>query len=490
MTVASEAVRDTEAVELPPQDLHAEQATLGAMLVEPGAATRALAAVAAEDFYREAHRVIFKAIGAVHEREEPVDIVTVSAELRRLEKLDAVGGPAYLAALIRETPTAAHVVRYAKIVAEKAALRRLIRAGAEIGAIGYSNPSDVDDAVDQAERIIFDVAQRRIERDFVEIKPVIKATFDVMDERYNTGESVTGIPTGIDLFDERTAGLQRSNLIIVAGRPSMGKTSLAVNNFALHAAVNLNVPVGIFSLEMSKEQLAEGLLCSLARVDSWRVRRAEQLRDQDWQRIGDAAARLAESPIFIDDSPAISVLEMRAKARRINAEHDVRLIILDYLQLARGERSPESRYHEISMIARSLKGMARELDVPVVAVSQLSRAVERREDKRPILSDLAESGNIEAEADIVAFIYRASYYERKRSFQGGQVATATARSGQPVPAAADTGVEGDRAEIIISKHRGGPIGTVHVRFLDKYRVFQNEAPQYAGHEPSAATAGA
>ncbi|MGD8237797.1 MAG: replicative DNA helicase [Armatimonadota bacterium] len=486
--MASEVHEDAAAVELPPQDLHAEQATLGGMLVEPGAATRALAAVSADDFYREAHRVIVEAIASVHEREEPVDLVTVSAELRRLEKLDAVGGPAYLTAVIRETPTAAHVVRYAKMVAEKAALRKLISAGADIRAIGYSNPEDVDAAIDEAERIIFDVAQRRIERDFVEIRPVVKAAFDVMDQRYHTGEAVTGIPTGVDVFDEMTAGLQRSDLIVIAGRPSMGKTSLAVNNIALHAATVMNVPVGIFSLEMSKEQLAEGLLCSLARVDSWRVRRAQRLRDEDWQRIGEAAGRLADSPIFIDDSPAISVLEMRAKARRLKSEHDVQCLILDYLQLARGERSPESRYQEISMIARALKGMARELAVPVVAVSQLSRAVERREDKRPILSDLAESGNIEAEADIVAFIYRPSYYERKRSVRGSQ---AGASAGAPADATAvspGTDAEGDRAELIVAKHRGGPVGTVHISFLDKYRCFENEAPQYAGHEPAPADA--
>ncbi len=480
--MASDVRDDDTAVELPPQDLHAEQAALGAMLVEPGAATRALASVDADDFYREAHRVIFEAIRTVHEREEPVDLVTISAELRRIEKLDAVGGPAYLTAVIRESPTAAHVVRYAKIVTEKAALRKLITAGAEIRAIGYSNPSDVDDAIDGAERLIFDVAQRRIERDFVEIRPIVKATFDVMDQRYHMGEAVTGIPTGVDELDEITAGLQRSDLVIVAGRPSMGKTSLAVNNFALHAATVMNVPVGIFSLEMSKEQLAEGLLCSLARVDAWRVRRAQRLRDEDWQRIGEAAGRLADAPIFIDDSPAISVLEMRAKARRLKTEKDVQLLILDYLQLARGDRSPESRYQEISMIVRSLKGMARELRIPVVAVSQLSRSVERREDKRPILSDLAESGNIEAEADIVAFIYRPSYYERKKSVGSGK-AGATGVTAQPPAASPPQDGEGDRAEIIIAKHRSGPVGTIHARFLEKYRCFENEAPQYAGHAP-------
>jgi len=413
--VASELQEQETSVELPPQDLHAEQATLGAMLVEPGAATRALAAVSGDDFYREAHRVILEAIAVVHERDEPVDLVTISAELRRVEKLDAVGGPAYLAAIIRETPTAAHVVRYAKIVAEKAALRKLISAGAEIRAIGYSNPPDVDDAIDEAERVIFDVAQRRIERDFVEIRPIVKAAFDVMDQRYHTGEAVTGVATGVALFDEMTAGLQRSDLIVIAGR---------------------------------------------------------------------------DSPIYIDDSPAISVLEMRAKARRLKAEHDVQCLILDYLQLARGERSPENRYQEISMIARSLKGMARELEVPVVAVSQLSRAVERREDKRPILSDLADSGNIEAEADIVGFIYRPSYYERKRSVQAGQVGAAAGPQAQPTAAAQPAGAEGDRAEIIIAKHRSGPVGTVHVRFLDRFRCFENEAPQYAGQEPAAAVEGA
>ena len=451
------------AVELPPQDLHAEQATLGAMLVEPGAATRALAAVSADHFYREAHTVIFKAIGAVHEREEPVDIVTVSAELRRLEKLDAVGGPAYLAALIRETPTAAHVVRYGKIVAEKAALRRLISAGADIGAIGYSNPSDVDAAIDEAERIIFDVAQRHVQRDFRHVARAVKETFDALDARAQAGDGLHGVPTGLSGLDELTGGLQPSDLVIVAGRPSMGKTSLCINNFAVHAAVACGIPVGIFSLEMSKQQLTEAWLCAVGEVDSRRMRRPSRLSDDDWRGIGDAAGTLTDSPIFIDDTPGISLLEMRGKARRLKTEHDVGLIILDYLQLVKAGAGHESRYAEVSHIARSLKGMARELDVPVVAVSQLSRAVERRPEKRPMMSDLADSGNIEAEADLVALLYRPSYYERK----GEQVYS---------------GESPDRAELIIAKHRRGPIGPVFLQFIPAWRIFEDEGNARRGRE--------
>jgi replicative DNA helicase len=470
---------------LPPQDLHAEQAALGAMLVEPGAVTRGLSAVAADDFYRDAHKAIYEAIRAVNGREEPVDLVTVSNELRRLGKLDSIGGPAYLQALIHETPTAAHVVRYANIVAEKALLRRLIAAGAEITALGFSSPESPDAAVDSAESLIFSLAQRRITRDFEHVGPIVKQAFDIIDQRYHEGEVVTGIPTGLVELDEMTAGLQRGDLVIVAGRPSMGKSSLAVNNIALNAAIEAKVGVGIFSLEMSKSQLAEGLLCSLASVDAWRIRRADRLRDEDWARIGDAAGILAESPLYIDDSPGLSVLEMRGKARRLKAEHGVGLVIVDYLQLASGGKQMDSRYQEISLIARALKGMARELEIPVIAVSQLSRAVERREDKRPILSDLAESGTIEAEADIVAFLFRESYYEKREAArkrleqQRGGIAPAAGRPG-PRPEDATAA----RAELIVAKHRTGPVGTIYVHWVDKYRRFENETTQYDAAPPA------
>ncbi|MFQ6131515.1 MAG: replicative DNA helicase [Armatimonadota bacterium] len=466
---------------LPPQDLHAEQATLGSMLLEPGAATRVLAQLDAEDFYREAHQSIFGAIQEVHGRQEPVDIVTVTSELRRLEQLDQVGGPAYLAALIDETPTAAHAVRYAKIVAEKSTLRKLIAAASEIIGLAHESPADVDEAVDKAERLIFALAQRRISREFVQVGTVLKEFFDILEQR-GTVTGITGVPSGLAPLDEVTAGFQRSDLIIVAGRPSMGKTSLVVNNIAAHASVEAGVPVGIFSLEMSRQQIAEMLLCGHARVDAWRMRKG-MLRDRDWELIGNALHRLPQANIYIDDTPGISVLEMRAKARRLKSEFNIGMLIVDYLQLAAGERASESRYQEISEIARSLKAMARELAVPVLACSQLSRAVERREDKRPILSDLAESGNIEAEADLVVFLFRPSYYERKRRTDrqegAAQVAgpsAAAEEAGPPAPTA-------DPAELIIAKHRAGPVRTVPAAFVEDYRRFEPAAREYTGYEP-------
>ncbi len=476
---------------LPPQDLHAEQATLGSMLLEPGAATRVLAQLEPADFYREAHQSIYGAIQEVHRRNEPVDIVTVAAELRRLEALDEVGGPAYLTALIDETPTAAHAARYAKIVAEKATLRRLIAAGHEMAAIAFGNPANVDQAVDHCEQMIFGLAQHRIGRHFVPIGPVVKDVFEVMDKRYHDRGFLTGIPSGLPDLDELTAGLQRSDLVIVAGRPSMGKTSLAVNNLALHAAVNQRVPVGIFSMEMSRQQIAEMMLCALAGVSAWRMRKGA-LRDQDWAKIGAALGKLPEAPIYIDDTPAISSLEMRAKARRLKSEYGIELLIVDYLQLATSESRTENRYQEISAIARSLKAMARELGVAVVACSQLSRAVERREDKRPILSDLAESGSIEAEADLVAFVYRPSYYERRQ--QAEQARRGAARQAQPATPAAQAAAAGDGsqvradpAELIVAKHRSGPVDTVRLAFVEDYRRFAPAAPGYAGYEPPPAT---
>jgi len=468
---------------LPPQDLHAEQATLGSMLLEPGAATRVLSQLDAEDFYRGAHQTIFEAIQEVHGRQEPVDIVTVTSELRRLGELDEVGGPAYLAALIDETPTAAHAVRYAKIVAEKSTLRKLISAGSEIIGLAHDSPADVDEAVDKAERLIFALAEHRISREFVPVGTVLKDFFDVLEGR-GAGAGLTGVPSGVSALDEVTAGFQRSDLIIIAGRPSMGKTSLVVNNVAAHAAIEAGVPVGIFSLEMSRQQIAEMLLCGQARVDAWRMRKG-MLRDRDWELIGNALHRLPQAHIYIDDTPGISVLEMRAKARRLKSEQNIGLLIVDYLQLAVGERAAESRYQEISEIARSLKAMARELAVPVLACSQLSRAVERREDKRPILSDLAESGNIEAEADLVVFLYRPSYYDRKtRADQQARARPTAAASAEE--AAAVPPPFADPAELIIAKHRAGPVRSVPVAFVENFRRFEPAAREYTGYEPEAA----
>ncbi len=469
---ANRAPRSPESLadRIPPQDLESEQATLGAMLVEAGATARAMSLVREEDFYREAHRLIYRAMMDVHGRNEPVDIVTVSAELRRVGKLDAVGGGEYLTALISEVPTAAHVQRYSAIVAEKSVLRQMIEAGSEIQGLAYDNPLDVGEVLDRAEQRIFEIAQRRVTSDFTHIGPAIMETFEKLDRKFNEPGFYTGVPTGIKDLDELTSGLQRGDLIIVAGRPSMGKTSLAVANFALHSAVQHQVGVGIFSLEMSKSQLAEMLLCAHARVNSYHLRRGHA-GQEDWNRIGRALADLPTAPIYIDDTPGIPILELRSKARRLKAQHNIGLIIVDYLQLCTtGGRATESRYEEVSAVARALKGLAREVEVPVVALSQLSRLVERREDKRPILSDLAESGAIEAEADLVCFLYRPAYYKRKEEMEKA----AQDQNRAELRAALD---EPGEAEIIIAKHRNGPIGTVNVVFAPKYRIFDNLAYQ-------------
>ena len=453
---------------LPPQDLGSEQATLGAILLETGAAARAMAVVKEEDFYRDAHRTIFRAMLDVNARSEPVDIVTVAAELRRQGRLDAVGGAEYLTALIGEVPTAAHVLRYSTIVAEKSVLRKMITVGGEIQGLAYSNPTDINAALDDAERRIFEIAQSRITGDFTHIGPVVLETFEKLDRKFNEPGFFTGVPTGIHDLDDLTSGLQRGDLIIVAGRPSMGKTSLAVANFSLHAALQNGTGVGIFSLEMSKSQLVEMLLCAQARVNSHRLRRGDATQN-DWDAIGRALAYLPNAPIWIDDTPGIPILELRSKARRLKAQYDVGLIIVDYLQLATmGERQAESRYQEVSAIARALKGLARELNVPVVALSQLSRLVERREDKRPILSDLAESGAIEAEADLVCFLYRPEYYKRKDEMEKAEDDEKRTELRQQLDAP-------NPAEIIVAKHRNGPIGTVRTMFHPRYRIFADVA---------------
>jgi len=471
---------DRLADRLPPQDLEAEQATLGAMLIDPEAVSRAMAIVAEDDFYREAHREICSAIRVVEDSGDPVDVVTVGAELRRRGKLAAVGGAEYLTALIGEVPTSAHVIRYATIVHEKAVLRRLIKAGAEIQASAYDNPDDVQTALSQSEQRIFQIAQQRATRDYEHIGPLVEETFQHLDQAFHKPGFITGIATGLKDFDEMTSGLQNGSLVIIAGRPSMGKTSLMINNLTMHAALRNDppVPVGVFSLEMSNSQLAEMLLCGRARVNSWRLR-VGKMRGDDWDRIGHALQDLVVAPIYIDDTPAISIMELRSKARRMKSQHDIRMICVDYLQLATtGRTTIENRHQEIGEVARALKAMARELDVAVVIGSQLSRNVERREEKRPILSDLAESGSIEAEADVVCFLYRESYYERKKAAQEVQ-AEADAQVKRPSDSKGD---EIDLAELIIAKHRNGPVGTVKLAFNQNSRIFDNIDPFRSAEE--------
>ncbi|NLY74124.1 MAG: replicative DNA helicase [Firmicutes bacterium] len=435
---------------IPPQNLDAEQSTLGSMLLEKEAIYKGAELLRPEDFYREAHRVIFEVVVHLANKGEPVDIITVSEELKQRGLLDKVGGPAYLTQLANFVPTAANVEYYANIVAEKSLLRSIISVATNIVKMGYEGAEEVDVILDRAEKEIFEISQKRNTKGFVSLRSILVETFERIEKLYESKGGVTGLPTGYPDLDRITAGFQPSDLIILAARPSMGKTTFALN-LASYAAVELKIPAIIFSLEMSKEQLALKLLCSEAGVDNQRIRTGA-LRDDDWPRLSHALGRLSDATLFIDDSPGISAIEIRAKARRIKAEHGLGLVIIDYLQLMQSRSRSENRQQEVSEISRSLKALARELDVPVVALSQLSRAVEQRADKRPGLADLRESGSLEQDADIVAFLYREDYYNP----------------------------ETDRkniTELIIAKQRNGPVGSVDFYFQKEFSKFQSLARQ-------------
>jgi replicative DNA helicase len=443
---------------IPPNNLEAEQAVLGSMLLERSAVERAAEILRPDDFYRDAHRFIFEAMLALTERNEPVDLVTLTDELRSRQQLDMVGGLLYLQNIMDAPATAANVEHYARLVEEKAILRRLLDAGTRVQGLAYSDFESIEELVDQAEQIIFEVGQRRMGRYFYELRPLLNAELDRIEKRYENRGAPTGRLTPFDDLNYKTAGLQPSDLIIIAARPGMGKTTLSLQ-LAQHVALEERLPVAIFSLEMSKEQLVTRLICSESRVDAHRLRTGN-LQPEDWQRVGEGISRLAEAPIFIDDTPDISIIEIRAKCRRLKAERGLGLVLIDYLQLMRSHRRTENRNQEISEIARACKSLARELDVPVIALSQLSRAVESRPDKRPLLSDLRESGSIEAEADIVIFIYREAYYKmREEEEEEG-----------PRPYGAERQEE---AELIIAKHRSGPTGKVIVGFQPQYTRFVN-----------------
>jgi replicative DNA helicase len=452
---------------LPPQSLEAEQATLGAALISRTAVERVLEMLERDDFYLEAHRKIYDAIAELSERDVPPDVLTVPDHLRNRGFLDAIGGIAYINTLADSVPTAAHVEYYARTVLEKSTLRKLINASNEIVAMAHEQEEEVDHIVDNAERLIFAVAQRRMNQGFVPIRPVLLDAMERIETVRANDSRLTGTTTGFTSLDQMTSGLQGGDLIIVAGRPSMGKTSLALA-FAVNGAEQATC--AIFSLEMSKEQLAHRMICSEAKVDGMRLRTGflrshPDDEESDWTRLARAIGRLGDLPIFIDDSSDISVLEMRAKCRRLKSEHGLGMIVVDYLQLVRAHGRQENRNQEISIIARSLKSMARELDVPVVALSQLSRNVERREDKRPMLSDLRESGSIEAEADIVMMLYRSRYYNREGDGEG---------MAEPPP-----GQEWlEESELIVAKHRNGPVGTVRLGFLRRYARFEDLAEGY------------
>ncbi len=438
-----------ESLRLPPHNHEAEQALLSGILIDAEALGKILELITPDDFYRETHRKIFEAMLALYERNEPTDLLTVGDELRKTSMLEAAGGMSYLATLVDQLPSAAHITSYARIVKEKAILRGLISAATEIIAKGQGeNADDIDRFVDDAEQIIFRISEKRIRQGFFPVKEIVKDSFKAIESLYEKKELLTGVTTGFRDLDRITCGLQPSDLIIVAGRPSMGKTAFALN-IAENAACEKKVCVAIFSLEMSKEQLVQRMLCGVAKVDGSKLR-GGFLRESDWPKLTRAAGKLSESPIYIDDTPALSVLEMRAKARRLKKEKGLGLIVVDYLQLMRSSLHTESREREISDISRSLKALAKELGVPVIALSQLNRSVESRTDKRPQLSDLRESGAIEQDADVIAFIYRDEVYNKNT---------------------ADRGV----SEIIIGKQRNGPIGTVRLAFLHEYTRFEDLA---------------
>lgn len=436
---------------------------LGGVLLENEALNKALEVLRPEDFYRESHRKIFNALIVLFDKGEPADLVTLTSALTDNGDLDAVGGSSYLATLVDYVPTAANIAYYARLVKEKSIARSLIRVATDIVSRGYEGGGKVEEDLDWAEKSIFDIAEQKTKRSYYSTKEILKDTFKTIESLYDRKEHVTGVPTGFTELDHMTAGLQGSDLLILAGRPSMGKTAFALNIVEFAAIHNENrVPTLIFSLEMGKEQLVQRLLCSISKVDAGRLRTGH-LGDSDWPKLTTGAGLLSEAPIFIDDTPGISVLELRAKARRMKAEKDLGLVVIDYLQLMQGS-NPESRQQEISDISRSLKALAKELKIPVVALSQLNRSLESRTDKRPMMSDLRESGAIEQDADVIMFVYReAVYCEDCRSREK----------------TCDKGHDKD-AEIIIGKQRNGPIGLVNMTFRGEFTRFENQSKRQDG----------
>ncbi len=433
---------------LPPQNIPAEQSVIGAMLLDKNAIMQSVEILSPDSFYKEAHRYIYDAILALSDRNEPVDLITVTEELRKSGKLETIGGSIYISDLLGSVPTAANVGYYARLVEEKAILRRLIEAGTGIINDCFDDKNKVDFVLDNAEKTILEIAMKKARQGFFKIDNVLKDVLDIMDKLYGKKEAITGIPSGFPDLDRLTAGFQNSDLVILAARPSVGKTALALN-FAQNVAIKHKVPVAIFSLEMSKEMLAQRLLCAEAEVDSQKIKTAS-LSDGGWKRLMKAIERLSQAPIFIDDSPLLTAMEMRAKARRLKKEHGIGMIVVDYLQLMQGRHNIDNRVQEISEIARSLKTLAREIDVPVIALSQLSRAIEQRQDRIPRLSDLRESGEIEQTADMVFFIHRDDYYN-------------------------PTSDKGNIAQIIIAKHRNGPTGQIDLVFRKEFTKFDSKS---------------
>lgn len=433
---------------IPPQNLEAEMAVLGSMLLDEDAVSVAFESLDKNYFYKDSHRKIFEAILNLYNANKAVDLITLTDELKKNGALEEVGGASFLTALVNSVPTAAYINHYVTIVKEKSILRTLINNATRIVSLCYESEGNVAEVVDSAEKFIFEVSDKRIQGTYIPIKEIVKDSIETIDMLYQKKAHVTGLASGYVDFDIKTAGLQASDLIIVAGRPSMGKSAFAIG-IAEYLGVVEKVPLAVFSLEMSKEQLVQRMLCSHAKVDAHKVRTG-YLAPSDWPRLTAAAGKLSEASIFIDDTPSISALELRAKARRLKAHHDIKLVILDYLQLMRGSSGIENRQQEISEISRSLKALARELNIPVLAISQLSRAVESRTDHRPQLSDLRESGAIEQDADVVVLLLREEYYS---------------------PTSENQGI----AEVIIAKQRNGPVGSLKLTFIKEYTRFENIA---------------
>lgn len=433
---------------IPPSDIEAEQAVLGSMLTDRDAVASAIEILKEDAFYREDNKAIYRAILNLYNKSEPIDIITLKSELISIGKFEAVGGLEYIAELPEMVPTTTNVEKYIKIVEEKYILRNLIKTANEIIELGYDPTEDVEEIMDNAEKKIFNIMQNRNQKGYTPIKDILVDTFTQLEELYNQKQHITGIPTGFIDLDYKTAGLHNSDLILIAARPAMGKSAFALN-LATNAALKANVPVVIFSLEMSKEQMVQRILCSEAMVDNNKVRTGK-IDDDDWMKLAGALGPLSEAGIYIDDTPGISVMEIRAKCRKLKLEKGIGLVVIDYLQLVQGSnKRGGSREQEISEISRSLKILAKEIEVPVIALSQLSRAPEQRPEHRPMLSDLRESGAIEQDADIVMFLYRDDYYNKEESEKK------------------------NIAEVIIAKHRGGSTGTVELYWLGNYTKFVN-----------------
>ena len=433
---------------IPPQNIEAEMATLGAMLIDEKVIVEILELIDDVFFYKEEHQIIFKTIVSLFDTRKKVDILTVSEALSKKKVLEKIGGSVYLTTLADFVPNSANAVHYARIIKEKGILRSLIESANEIATLVYREQEEVSTILDKAEKLIFEISDRRVEGSYVHIKDIIKDGIELIESLYHKKSRVTGISTGFRDLDLKTAGLQKGDLIIAAGRPSMGKSAF-VTSIASYVAVEEKIPVAIFSLEMSKEQLMQRFLCAQAKVEINRVRTGF-LAPSEWPILTSAAGKLSEAPIYIDDTPAMSIFEIRSKARRLKAHHNIQLLLVDYLQLIRGMRRGDNRQQEISDISQSLKALAKELNIPVIAVSQLSRAVESREGHRPKLSDLRESGAIEQDSDVVILLFREEYYKPTDENQGV-------------------------ADIIIAKQRNGPVGTIKLTFLKEYTKFTDMA---------------